>query len=118
MATVSSTSTTRILRKPSRLPRNPVLPLNPALNVRPEIKETLTHFLVSMTIPGLKKEELRVEVKKNRTIVITECFSGFFKSFTLPNRVQSRSAKASYFDDVLQILLPKEPVDHHRGWLQ
>jgi HSP20 family molecular chaperone IbpA len=84
----------------------------------PEIKETSTHFLVIVKAAHLKKEELKVEVRKNKTLVISELFSGYFKTLTLSKRVQGRKVKASYFGDVLQILLPKDPSSVSPSLLQ
>ena len=95
------------------------IPKNPSrIELAPIIKETRTHFLVLLKTPHLKKEELQIEVRREKTIVISELLCGYFKRFTLPNRVESHKTKASYSGDILQILLPKKEIELGKSFLQ
>lgn len=79
-------------------------------------KETETHFLLSFDFPGVKKEDLKVEVKNNILSVAGERkdrsdkgegFGRYFQSVTLPPTVDADKIEAAYEDGVLKIALPK-----------
>lgn len=89
-----------------------------------DISETKDEIIVSADLPGLQKDEIKVDVENN---VLT--FSGerrqeektegsnvhrlersygyFSRSFTLPATVRSDAIKAAYKDGVLRLKLPK-----------
>jgi len=89
-----------------------------------DIAETEQEILVSADLPGLNKEDIRVNVQNN---VLTfsgerkqetksegsnyhrlERSYGFFsRSFTLPATVKADGIKAAYKDGVLRLTLPK-----------
>lgn len=89
-----------------------------------DIAETKDEIVVSADLPGLNKEDIKVNVENN---VLTfsgerkqekkdegsnyhrlERSYGFFsRSFTLPVTVQSDKIKAAYKDGVLRLSLPK-----------
>lgn len=90
-----------------------------------EIVEGNDHYLVSVDLPGLKKEDIKIEVSnntlsisgerkretvsnKNQKIQRTEKYYGSFKrSFTIPSLTQSDKIEANYQDGVLQVYVPK-----------
>lgn len=90
-----------------------------------EITDNEKAVFISMDIPGLKKEELEIEVKDNElivkgerkstrpadkyTIVRTEKRYGkFYRVFTLAQNVKTDAIEASFENGVLEIILPKE----------
>lgn len=89
-----------------------------------DVEETDTHYLVTMDVPGVKKEEVNVELNgKNLTVKaerksekedsgtgyrVTERFYGKWeRSFVLPANVDGEKIEASYVDGVLKISIPK-----------
>lgn len=90
-----------------------------------EISETPEHFHLTVDLPGMKKEDVKIEMAENTLTVsgerkrerntdakakvqLYEKSYGFFKrSFTLPASVDESKIEARYEDGVLEINLPK-----------
>jgi HSP20 family protein len=89
-----------------------------------DLIETDESYLLSVDLPGIKKEDIKIEVVEN-TIVISgerqvqkrtenEKFQhseknyGYFKrSFSLPKSVDANAIQALHQDGVLEVTLPK-----------
>ncbi|UXR64074.1 Hsp20/alpha crystallin family protein [Bdellovibrio bacteriovorus] len=86
--------------------------LNPAC----EVSETQDHYLLSMDIPGFKKENVNIEVNGNLLTISGErkreekVMGTFTRRFTVPNSVDGGKIEAHHEDGVLSIYLPKTPV--------
>ena len=96
------------------------------IDIRIDVKEGEKEFLVAAEIPGVKKEDifididgdtvsLRAEVKnekeekKGEKIVYSERSYGMVsRSFALPMDVDDKAVKAEYKDGVLKLVLPKK----------
>lgn len=93
----------------------------PACEVRDEEKS----FLVSLDIPGMKKEEISLEVKENELHITGERkfeakaetdhvlrserrYGKFSRVFTLPPNVNTEAIEARFENGVLDVILPKE----------
>ncbi|WP_143306409.1 Hsp20/alpha crystallin family protein [Chitinophaga vietnamensis] len=93
----------------------------PAVN----ISEDKDSYKVSMACPGIKKEDLKIDVdgkvltisaeseetkeEKEKTYSRQEYnYSSFSRSFTLPETVQLDKIEAHYDDGVLKLKLPKK----------
>lgn len=104
--------------KPVRLEKN--FDFAPAC----DIEETETHYQVSVDLPGVKKEDIHLEVKDNMLMIsgekkderkttegkrhITERYYGSFsRAFTLPSQVASDKVEAMFKEGVLQVSVPK-----------
>ena len=90
-----------------------------------DLSETDTGYLVTATLPGVKKEDIHVEIdgrqvmistefkkppveKKDQRSLRTELSWGFAsRSFTLPHEIDRALADAKYADGVLTLTLPK-----------
>lgn len=89
-----------------------------------DISETDEHYLMSVDLPGMKKENIKIEMsddvltvsgerkregsEKNQRIQRYEKSYGLFKrSFTLPASIESNKVEARYEDGVLELYLPK-----------
>lgn len=91
-----------------------------------DVKEDDKAFTVRAEIPGVKKEDIQVEVDNDRVslraevkqekeekegekVVYSERSYGMAsRSFTLPGDVDGRAAKADYKDGILNLTLPKK----------
>ena len=91
-----------------------------------DVKEDEKAFTVHAEIPGVKKEDIQIDVdddevslraevkrekeeKKDEKVVYSERSYGMVsRSFTLPSDVDARAAKADYKDGVLNLTLPKK----------
>ena len=89
-----------------------------------DIYETEDSIVVKAELPGMKKEEIKIEVKgdvlnlrgerkllksnKENTCHLVERFYGSFsRNFNLPMVVDQSRAKATYKNGVLEVKLPK-----------
>ncbi|KAI4295879.1 hypothetical protein L6164_035877 [Bauhinia variegata] len=77
--------------------------------------ETPESHIFSADIPGVTKEELKVEVEDSRYLIIrtetadefTEPARKFMRKFRLPDRVDLDSISAGYEDGVLRVTVPR-----------
>ena len=93
----------------------------PAVN----ISENGDQYRLTMAVPGLKKEDFKIDVAGNTLTIRSEkeekkeeedenysrreySYSSFSRSFTLPDDVKSEAIEARYSDGVLNIQLPKK----------
>jgi HSP20 family protein len=88
-----------------------------------DVEENDEMFLVSVDIPGVKKDEIKIDVQGN-TLRLSgerkreakdegyyERSSGrFSRSFTLPENVDASKIEAHFEDGVLRVVLPKTEV--------
>lgn len=89
-----------------------------------DLREEENHYLLQADMPGMKKDEIEVnvennvltirgerrfeaEVKKETYHRIERAYGKFTRSFTLPSRVQADAIKATYKDGILEVLIPK-----------
>jgi HSP20 family protein len=106
----------------------PALDRGYSFNPECDITETKDHFLLSFDVPGIKKEEIKIEIEGNRLVVSGErirdvkhqegeaslrherSYGRFERAFTLPNSVNSEKIEAHYENGVLNVALPKAEV--------
>jgi HSP20 family protein len=89
-----------------------------------DVQETDDAFLVEADIPGLKKEDLQIEIledtvsiqgsrkheseeKKDNYHRIERSYGGFKRTFRIPGGFQHDKVKATFTDGVLRLNLPK-----------
>lgn len=92
----------------------------PAVN----ITEHKDEYLVSMAVPGLKKEDFKIAIDGNMLTISSEKeekkeekdenytrkeynYSSFSRSFTIPEVINQEKIDARYEDGVLKISLPR-----------
>jgi len=101
-------------------------PAETELKMKIDVKEDDKSFTVKADIPGVKKEDIQIDIeddhislraevkqekeeKKDEKIVYSERAYGMVsRSFTLPVDVDAKAAKAEYKDGVLNLTLPKK----------
>ena len=96
----------------------------PAVN----IAETDETFEVELAVPGMDKEDFKIEIDNGRLTISAEkedsveekqknyqrkeySFQSFQRSFWLPENVNQEDVKANYQKGVLTITLEKEPIE-------
>lgn len=89
-----------------------------------DISEAEDHYLLSLEIPGMKKDELKIEVIDNQVVISGERkteekherkgslyserrFGRFQRAFALPTHVDAGKIEAQYEDGVLNVYVPK-----------
>lgn len=101
-------------------------PAETSVEMKIDVKEDDKGFTVKADIPGVKKEDIQVEIeddyislraetkqekeeKKDEKLVYSERSYGMVsRAFTLPAGVDAKAAKAEYKDGVLNLMLPKK----------
>jgi len=93
----------------------------PAVN----ITENQNDYQVSLAVPGMKKDDFKIDVEGNMLTISSEKeenkaekdkkftrkeynYSCFSRSFTLPEEINKEQIEASYEDGVLKIVLPRK----------
>lgn len=93
----------------------------PAVN----ITEHKDEYQVSLAVPGMKKDDFRIDVDGNMLTISSEKeekkeekekkftrkeynYSSFSRSFTLPEEINKEKIEARYEDGVLKIALPRK----------
>ena len=98
------------------------------------IVETGSDFKVEMAVPGMKKEDFKVELDNNTLSIQAETssnseenfeesanytrkefsYQSFKRSFYLPNTVQNDKIEAKYQDGILRLIIPKREEAKHK----
>jgi HSP20 family protein len=102
------------------------MPAGAELSIKVDVKEDDKSYTVRADIPGVKKEDIQVDVegnmislraeakqekeeKKGEKVIYSERSYGMVsRSFSLPAEVDAKGAKAEYKDGVLSLMLPKK----------
>lgn len=102
------------------------MPAGTELSIKVDVKEDDKSYTVRADIPGVKKEDIQVDVegnmislraeakqekeeKKGEKVIYSERSYGMVsRSFSLPAEVDAQGAKADYKDGVLSLTLPKK----------
>lgn len=90
-----------------------------------DINETKDHYLVSFDMPGVKQEDVKIEVQGNQLVITGErqpgmkyqegvsslrherSYGKFERTFTLPASIATDKIEARYEDGVLDVAVPK-----------
>jgi HSP20 family protein len=89
------------------------------------IAEKDNEYLVSLAVPGMKKDDFKIDVDGNLLTISSEkeeskeekehkftrkeySYSSFSRSFTLPDEVNKEKIEARYEDGVLKLTLPRK----------
>ena len=92
----------------------------PAVNIQEDEK----HFLLELAVPGLKKDDFKIDLENQVLTISSEIkeeteetennytrrefvYNSFSRSFTLPKSIVAEKIKADYKDGILKISLPK-----------
>ena len=101
-------------------------PAGAELSIKVDVKEDEKSYTVRADVPGVKKEDIQVDIDGNvvslraeskqekeekkgeKTIYSERSYGMVSRSFSLPDEVDARAAKAEYKDGVLNLTLPKK----------
>lgn len=89
-----------------------------------DIQETAGHHVMHFDLPGIKQEDIQIEMNNNQLIIsgerktdnhyedsnvqrVERSFGRFQRSFTLPQNVDAQKIEANYENGVLTLVLPK-----------
>lgn len=89
-----------------------------------DIEEGDQHYVLSLDVPGVRKEDIQVELRDSQLLVSgtrkrevrqekgamrfsERVFGQFSRSFSLPPNVDASKVEADYRDGVLKLVLPK-----------
>lgn len=90
-----------------------------------DVAETDEAYTVKAELPGMKKDDIHVEIDGNLVTISAESraekkveergklirseryFGGLYRSFTLGHEVDEAAAEAKYVDGILELTLPK-----------
>ncbi|KAK2447808.1 17.5 kDa class I heat shock protein [Trifolium repens] len=94
------------------VPSNLLFPYNITLQNYVHWTETPQSHIFSADIPGVRKEELRVEVEDSKYLIIrteesTESDRKFMRKFRLPGRIDVDGISAEYENGVLAVTVPR-----------
>lgn len=99
---------------------------NDALEIKLDVKETDAAYAVHAEMPGVKKEDIQVQINGNRVAISAEVkrenekkdgervlrseryFGSIARSFTLASEIDDAKAEATFEDGVLALTLPKK----------
>lgn len=96
-----------------------------------ELVERDDNYIVKIMTPGIKKEDLNVDVsedqvnvsgvckveyEQNKDLIHRSefCKGNFSRTITLPQKINNQKVKADYKDGVLSLTLPKSEQSKHK----
>lgn len=97
-----------------------------------EVQEAEDHYVISLDVPGMKKDDLQVKMLDNVLTISGErkrdaktsetykvqafekSYGRFERSFALPEAIKGDEIEARFEDGVLEVRLPKRPAPQAR----
>src|SRR5262245_59288129 len=76
-----------------------------------EIAENAREYLVSLQVPGGKRDDVRIEIRETNLVISS---THFRRSFAFSADVDERRIQANFIDGILEIVLPKIKVSPTR----
>ena len=96
-----------------------------SFNPQADIAETKKEFEIELAVPGMKKQDFKIDIENDRLIISGErkqvektddknyhsvetYYGNFSKTFYLPENIKEDKIEASYQDGILKIVIPKD----------
>jgi HSP20 family protein len=100
-----------------------------------EVLEKGNEFIVKADVPGMKREDIKVELTENELTISGErkmekeekekgfyrterSYGSFFRTITLPEGVKTKEAKAVVKDGVLEVKMPMAKIEETKRRLE
>jgi len=116
----------------SAIPMSRTMPMPKSWMPRVDIHEDAKNYIVTASLPGVKKEDVKIAVdngtliisgerkqekeEHNKTCLRHETQYGYFqRSFLLPQNIHPEQIKAVHADGLLTVTLPKPEPAKSRG---
>ena len=81
-----------------------------------DVNETENEISITVELPGVIKEDIDINVTENKVEVKVETKSrNYLKKINLPNKVLSKSSKATYTNGILDLVLKKKVSEKAKG---
>lgn len=113
------------------LPANPDAQLMQVFQPATDIEETEKEYMVSIDVPGIRKEDISVELQgnvlhvsgernferkddKSQNRYIERSYGRFERAFSLPENVDPEAVQAQFENGVLHLVLPKSETAQRR----
>ena len=101
------------------------------INMPVELLERDNNLIMKVMIPGMKKEDINIEVSEDQVNITGECktdyeedkdlihrsefcIGRFSRSLSLPQKINNQKAKAEYKDGILILTLPKSEQEKNK----
>lgn len=98
------------------------------VNMPVELIERDKNLIMKVMIPGMKKEDINVEVSENQVNILGECkadyneekdlihrsefcIGRFSRTLLLPQKIDHKKVKAEYKDGILTLIMPKSECE-------
>jgi HSP20 family protein len=95
------------------------------------IKEDEKNFILELAVPGIDKNDLRIDINEDILTISSEArketeesneaykrkefsYSSFCRSFYIPENVNRETIEAGYKDGILSVSLPKQEEDKNK----
>lgn len=83
------------------------------LSIQDELDESEDHYLLTMDVPGLRKEDLKIELIEQTLTLTGESKNerktrSFKKSYRLPKNIDVEKIEAHHENGVIEVYLPKQ----------
>lgn len=100
-------------------------------NPQCEVSEDKSHYLMKFDLPGISKDQIKIELHENRLTISGErkeekkndtekqhfsevYYGSFTRAFTFPSQVDAERVQAKYENGILQIEIPKSESSRAR----
>lgn len=101
------------------------------VNMPVELIERNNNLIMKVMIPGMKKEDINIEVSENQVNILGECkadydedkdlihrsefcIGRFSRTLSLPQNIDHQKVKAEYKDGILTLILPKSEKEKNK----
>ncbi len=114
---------------------NPVKDDKPTFAPQVDIAEGEKNFTIKLNVPGIKKEDIKIELEDNKLIISGErksmdsdvsvtyhklqsSYGRFSQTFYLPENVDKGNIKASQEDGVLNVVIAKKEKKENKSLIE
>jgi HSP20 family protein len=78
------------------------------VTIKMDVTETKDGYMVHADLPGMKKENINIEIEGNQVTIMGDVKREWYRSFTLPHDIDEAKCEAKYDGGVLELKLVKK----------